>query len=142
MAILDPANSAVDRIRLNVGDTSDLPRLTDDVIEYYLSYNSNNESATTKQCAMLILAQMAHEGHDKISGLEFWGNEVYTNYKSFLKEVINGGLYNATGGIYVAGMLKEDVAENNSDDTIVQHKLPIYDYEDYDNDIRTSPVVF
>lgn len=138
MATLD-LSSATDRVRLNIGDTSDIPWLADTEIDYALSYNNNNEAAATKQCASFILARMAYNGHEKLDKLEFYGSEVFNNYLTFLKQVINNSVFNATGGIYVAGLLKDDVAANNIDPTIVQHKLPVYPYEDYNNeDERTT----
>ena len=137
MAILDPANSAVDRIRLNIGDNSDMVWLTDDEIEYSLSYNNNNESAATKQCAGFILAKMAYNGHERLDKLEFWGAEVFNQYRVYLKDVLNNATYNATGGIFVAGMDLEDTRNNKLDSTIVQHKLPVYPYDDYSDPDKT-----
>lgn len=126
------------KVRLNIGDTSDIPFLSDDEIDYSLSYNSDNVNAATKQCAGFILAKMAFQGHERLDKLEFWGDS-FERYMRFLKEIINSAVYSGTAGIYVAGMLKDDVAANNTDTTIVQHKLPVYPYEDYNNeDERTT----
>ena len=142
MATLD-LSIATDRVRLSLGDTSDLPWLSDDEIDYALSYNNNNENAATKQCAGFILARMAYNGHEKMDKLEFWGETVFSQFRTYLKDIINNPVYAATGSIYVAGMNKEDIAVNNGDSTIVQHKLPVYPYEDYNNeDIRTTPLGF
>lgn len=136
MATLD-LSSATDRVRLNIGDTSDIPWLADTEIDYALSYNNNNEAAATKQCASFILARMAYNGHEKLDKLEFFGSDVFNQYMRFLKDVLNNSVYNAMGGIFVAGMNLEDTRNNKLDTTIVQHKLPIYSYEDYTDPDKT-----
>ena len=68
-----------------------------------------------------------------------WGSEAFSNYLTYIKQVVSNPLYSGTAGIYVAGMLKDDIAANNTDATIAQHKLPVYPYEDYNNeDERTT----
>lgn len=131
MATLD-LSTAVDRIRLAIGDTADTEWLSDTEINYALSSNENNEKAAIKTSAQFILARMAYSGHERLDKLEFWGDS-FEKYMRFLKEVINNPSLNATGGVYVAGMLKDDVVANIQDTTIVQHKLPAFPYQDYDD---------
>ena len=64
MATLD-LSTAVDRVRLIIGDTSDIEWLSDTEIEYALSSNNDNENAASKRCAQFILARMAYSGHER-----------------------------------------------------------------------------
>lgn len=139
MAVLDLVGSAIDRIRLAIGDTLDIKWLTDEEIQYALDSNSSNEQAATKTAAQFILARMAYSGRERLDKLEFYGSDVFNQYMRFLKDVLNNSVYNATGGIFVAGMDLDDTRNNKLDTTIVQHKLPVYPYEDYNNeDERTT----
>lgn len=130
---------ATDRVRLNCGDTSDLPYLDTATYQYCLDSNDANENAATRMAAQLILAQLSYGSHQRLDKIEQWGSEAFENYLKYIKQVITNPMYASIAGIYVAGMLKDDVAANNTDTTIVQHKLPVYPYEDYNNeDERTT----
>lgn len=139
MATLD-LSTAVDRVRLTIGDTSDMEWLSDTEIEYALSSNNNNENAAAKQCAQFILARMAYSGHERLDKLEFWG-DAFDKYMRFLKEVINSSTMNGTAGIYVGGMDKAEFINNANDDTLVQRAVPSYFrdvYEDVYDTVRTE----
>ncbi len=132
MAVLD-LTDPVDIVRLNIGDTSDINWLSDVEIQYALDSNSGNINAATKQSATYILARLAFSGRERLDKLEFYGSEVYNNYLKFLKEIINSAVYSGTAGIYVAGLDLADVQNNINDKTIVQHKMPIYPEDSYDD---------
>lgn len=133
MATLDPANDAIDRLRLACGDITDLPYLDDVSYQYCLDTQLNNEPAATKMAAQLILAQLSYGSHNKLGAIEQWGSESFNNYLTYIRQVITNPANAALGSIYVAGLDKQDVINNLNDTTIVQHKLPVYPYEDYDN---------
>ena len=140
MATLD-LTDPVDVVRLNIGDTSDLPIIQDAEIQYALDSNNGNIIAATKQSASYVYAQLSYRGHERLDKLEFWGAEVFNNYRTFLKDIINNPIYNATGGIYCGGIDKEDFVANANDDALVQRAAPSYFrdvYEDVYDTIRTE----
>jgi hypothetical protein len=87
MAIIDPTTT-VGKLRLRVGDTSDLPILSDSVYEqtYIDSGNSLNRASAT--CAQYILALLSQNTHSKLVQIEVWGGEAFTNYLAFLTKVV------------------------------------------------------
>jgi hypothetical protein len=124
MAVLD-LTEAVDRVRLMVGDVTDLEIFPDNVYEYYLSKNNNNENIAAKEVAYAILAVLSQNTRSRLDRIEVFGNLVFEQYLTFLKEYIknpNGPL--SLGGIYVAGNEVADVVNNMNDDTMVQKRMP------------------
>lgn len=132
MATLD-LTKPEDRVRLNLGDTSDIPFLTTTEITYSLTANDGNENAATKQCAQFILAKMAYSGHEKLGSLEFWGDTVFSQYRTFLRDVVNNPVYSGTAGVYVGGMNLADVQANLQDSTLVQKRIINYPKDSYDD---------
>lgn len=114
--VLDPVNSAVDRVRLACSDTDDLPFLTNDVIQYYLTKNNSNESTATKECALVILGVLArNSGYDKINTLISEGKNAYINYKDYLLMIVKDpSMSNMVIQPYVGGISKSDMAANDA----------------------------
>lgn len=81
--IIDPSSN-LGKVRLRIADVSDLPYLSDDVIQTTLSENGNNVKLAAKICAMYILGMLSHKTHRKMAQLEVWGAEAFTAYKQFL----------------------------------------------------------
>ena len=125
MATLD-LTSAVDRVRLNVGDYQDIEIFPDNVYEYVLTKNSDNEIAATKEMACLILGALSQSSsRQRLDRIEVY-KDTFAQYSQFLKEVIK----NPTGNfscpyIYAAGVYVDDVLANQADTTVVQRRLPI-----------------
>lgn len=130
---LDPANSAISRLRLACGDITDLPYLDDTTYQYCLDTQLNNEVAATKMAAQLILAQLSYGSHQRLDKIEMWGSEAFNNYLIFIRQVITNPSLNATGGIYCGGMLLADVQANIQDTTLVQKRLINYPKDSYDD---------
>ncbi len=84
MAVLDPSTD-IGRIRLRVGDYSDLEYLPDEVYQSTLDDNAGNLVASASRIAMYILGILSHQTHRKMGlQLEVWGAEAFKNYKEFL----------------------------------------------------------
>jgi len=132
MATLD-LNTPEDRVRLNLGDTSDIPFLATAEITYSLTVNNGNENAATKQCAQFILAKMAYNGHEKLGQLEFWGETVFNQFRTYLRDIVNNPIYSGIAGIYVGGMELADVQANLQDSTLVQKRIINYPKDSYDD---------
>jgi hypothetical protein len=81
--VIDPSTN-LGKVRLRIADVSDLPYLSDDVIQTTLNDNGDNLHTTAKTCAMYILGMLAHKTHRKLAQLEVWGSEAFAAYKDFL----------------------------------------------------------
>lgn len=125
MGTLD-LTSAVDRVRLAVGDYQDLEIFPDNVYEYVLDKHEQNETASIKEMATLILGALSQSSsRSRLDRIEVYTG-TFEQYFKFLKEVIknpNGAYSNA--GIYAAGIYVQDVLDNQADTEIVQRRLPI-----------------
>lgn len=125
MGTLD-LTSAVDRVRLAVGDYQDLEIFPDSVYEYVLDKNADNEVASIKEMASLILGALSQSSSRcRLDRIEIYSG-TFEQYFKFLKEVIKNptGAY-SSAGIYAAGIYIEDVLDNQADQDVVQRRLPI-----------------
>ena len=125
MAALD-LSLAVDRVRLAIADWNDPEILDDDVIEYVLTKNYNNESASIRECAMYILGMLAHDTHQRVDRIEFWGNERFTQYLTYLQKTINNPAFYQIAGVYAGGIDEADVAANVVDTNTIVKEIPSY----------------
>ena len=91
MTVIDPSTPA-GKLRLKVGDISDLPILPESVYTQTLIDTNNNIIAASVTVAGYILAILSQKTHKKLSFVEVWGSEAYNNYLSFLKTVIQNPL--------------------------------------------------
>lgn len=82
-------SSDVGRVRLRIGDVSDLPFLSDAVIIDAIQENDNSLPRASQLCAQYILAQLAFKSHKKMVQLEVWGAEAFENYRKFLIDTVS-----------------------------------------------------
>lgn len=87
MPVIDPS-TALGKVRLRVGDWSDLPILPDTVINSALTDCNNNVPRAAKLCAQYILATLTAKTHRKLTSIETWSNEHFNNYVEFLKTTV------------------------------------------------------
>lgn len=85
--ILDPTSN-IGKVRLRVGDYSDLPYFPDDVYLSVIQDNNGNLPKAATTMATYILAMLTHETHQKLAQIEVWGAEAFQNYMAFVKGVI------------------------------------------------------
>jgi len=113
--VLDPQNSAIDRVRLRISDIEDVPFLTDEVIQYYLTKNVENEALASKECATVILGILARNAtYNKIDSYIVDGAKAYTSYRDYLLLLIkNPAISDATITVYAGGISKSDMQANN-----------------------------
>ena len=85
--VIDPTTN-IGKLRLRVGDHSDLPFLPDEV--YYSTLLDCNENIprATVIVAQYILAILTHKTHRKLNQLEVWNNEQFAQYTQFIKLTI------------------------------------------------------
>ena len=85
--VIDPTTS-IGKLRLRVGDHSDLPFLPDEVYYSTLSDCNENIPRATSIIAQYILAILSQKTHRKLNQLEIWGNETFQQYIQFIKTTI------------------------------------------------------
>ena len=85
--VIDPSTN-LGKLRLRVGDHSDLPFLPDEV--YYSTLTDCNENVprATTIIAQYILAILSQKTHRKLNQLEIWGNERFNQYLGFIRMTI------------------------------------------------------
>lgn len=112
----DPANNAIDRIRLIVGDTMlEIEYLTDETYQYLLDKYSNNETSAALEAARYILGSLARFSRQRTGDIEVYGAEMFKNYKDFLVELIrNPQLLLSRAEAYAGGISKSDMAAHDS----------------------------
>ena len=104
---LDPT-TPVGKIRLRIGDFSDLPLLPDSVIDSALVDCDNNVPRASALCAQYILAILSAKTHRKLAQIETWSNEHFNNYVKYLQlTVLNPNLMTVSPVPY-SGMVQED----------------------------------
>lgn len=121
MAVLDPINSPIDRVRLAVTDIGDIPFLSDDIYQYALDKHNQSEWAATKECAYLILGILAKSSnYSRVDVIISDSRGTYKQYADFLTRLIRdprtsqsvAGGY--AGGISITDMIANDnTADNN-----------------------------
>lgn len=85
--IFDPS-TPVGKIRLRIGDWSDLPFLPDAVLESALTDCSENVPRAAALCAQYVLGMLTAKTHRKLANIEVWSNEQFSNYVQFIKLTI------------------------------------------------------
>jgi hypothetical protein len=87
MALLDPT-TPVGKMRLRVGDFSDLPLMPDSVYISALQDTNNNLPKASVLVAQYILAMLTSQTHQKLAQIEVFGSEWFNNYLAFVKATI------------------------------------------------------
>lgn len=82
-------SSDVGRVKLRIGDVSDLPFLPDSVVYNEITAAGGNLPKAAQICAQYILAQLAFKTHKKMVQLEVFGAEAFENYRIFLIDTIS-----------------------------------------------------
>ncbi len=73
------------KLRMRLGDTSDLPFLPGSVYSAVYAEHGGNLFASVKELGLMILAQLSFKTHRKMGlQLEVWGKEAYDSYSQFL----------------------------------------------------------
>lgn len=96
--IIDPSTN-IGKLRLKIGDVSDLTLLPDSVLTQVLLDNNNNVTRSAQVCAGYIAAILSQRSHEKLSFIEVWGGEAYKNYMDYIKNVISNPSMSGTSPI-------------------------------------------
>ena len=80
--------SDISKLRLRVGDFSDLPVLPDEAYQSAISDCQGYLPRAATLLAQYILASLTQKTHKKMMQLEIWGAEGFQNYLEFIKLTI------------------------------------------------------
>lgn len=107
---------AVDRVRLTVGDTTELPIFPDALYQQVLDKNSGDEKATSLEMAQYIFGYISQHGFREQSGTyQVYGREWLQSYMDFLKTfLLSAGNANVLGAkTYAGGISISDMDAND-----------------------------
>lgn len=88
MTILDPS-SPIGKMRLRVGDYSDMPLMPDEVYASALTDCNNHLPRASVLVAQYILASLTGQTRQSLAQVEVFGNEWFANYMAFVKLTIS-----------------------------------------------------
>lgn len=123
----NPATSALDRVRLVVGDCfDDMEYLQDDVYDFLLDKHADSEAKASLEAARYILALLTRNARERAGEIEVYGREFFQNYKEFLVLILSdsnfvSSTYNAIP--YAGGISKSDMYTNDLNPDTVRHKV-------------------
>lgn len=107
MALLDPTQP-IGKMRLRVGDFSDLPLMPDSVYLSALADCNNNVPKASVLVAQYILAMLTGQTHQKLAQIEVFGAEWFQNYLTFVKAtILNPNFMDISPMPYVAQIKNE-----------------------------------
>lgn len=107
MTTIDPTSS-IGKLRLRLGDYSDLPIFEDVVYQSVLDDNAGSVTASTLTMANYILAALTSKTHQKMYQVEYWDNEQFQNYLAFLKLTILNPTFSGIAPIPYGGGTDRD----------------------------------
>lgn len=111
MTTIDPT-TPLGKVRLRIGDWSDIPILPDSVINASLTDCQNSIPRTSQLCAQYILATLTAKTHKKLAQLEAWSGEQFNNYLAFLKLIVLNPHVSATAPVpYVNDLTEHPIQE-------------------------------
>lgn len=119
----DPANSAIDRVRLIVGDIwDDMEMLSDADYQYFLDKYNGKENRAALDAARAILFKLARLTRERTGDIEVYGSEWFKNYRNALQDIVkNPELSLSVAMPYAGGISKADMANNDSNtDNVVR----------------------
>ena len=107
MAILDPT-SPIGKMRLRVGDFSDMPLMPDAVYLSALKDCNDSVPKASVLVATYILAMLTSQTHQKLAQIEVFGAEWFDNYLRFVKAtILNPNFMDISPMPYVAQIKNE-----------------------------------
>lgn len=121
-----PSTSAIDRLRLNVGDIYPVEILGDDVYSYYLTRNEQNERRATRELFTVLLFALSRYTRERAGDIEVYGSEYFRNYYDAVKLAItNPSIDSITAIPFAGGISRSDMATRANDADAVQKQFYI-----------------
>ena len=113
---LDLSNSAIDRVRLRLGDTTCPYILDDQTIDYYITKNSNNENRTYRELLTVVLFSLSRLTRERAGDVEVYGSEYFRQYYDAVKLALSNPELNYIVAMpYAGGISRNDMATNQQD---------------------------
>ena len=113
---LDLTNSAIDRVRLRLGDTTCPYILDDQTIDYYITKNSNNENRTYRELLTVVLFSLSRLTRERAGDVEVYGSEYFRQYYDAVKLALSNPELNYIVAVpYASGISRNDMATNQQD---------------------------
>ena len=113
---LDLTNSAVDRVRLRLGDFHCPYILDDQTIDYYITKNANNENQAYKELLTVMLFSLSRLTRERAGDLEIYGSEYFRQYFDSVNLALsNPDLNYIVAMPYAGGISRSDMLTNQQD---------------------------
>ena len=113
---LDLSNSAIDRVRLRLGDTTCPYILDDQTIDYYITKNSNNENQAYKELLTVMLFSLSRLTRERAGDVEVYGSEYFRQYYDAVKLALSNPELNYIVAMpYSGGISRSDMLTNQQD---------------------------
>jgi len=113
---LDLSNSAIDRVRLRLGDVNCPYILDDQSIEYYITKNNGNENRAYKELLTVVLFSLSRYTRERAGEVEVYGNEYFRQYYDAVKLALSNPDLNYIVAVpYAGGISRHDMAANQQD---------------------------
>lgn len=111
----NPADSALDRIRLTVGDTLPQPILDDDTYQWLLEKYEDNETRAATDAAQMILFNLTRYARERTGDIEVYGAEYFNNYRRALEDWLRNPNLSAIIAVpYAGGISVSDMEANRN----------------------------
>lgn len=121
-------NTPEGQLRLETGDVSDIPVMSDAEYTYILSQHDNIVKDSVLDALYAILARLSYKTDQRLDRIQFWGSQSYEQYKSFvegkIKQIQGIGIVANNFNIYAGGISKTDAAAYKADADLIQWQNP------------------
>lgn len=112
----NPAGSATDRVRLNVGDIwPDMELLHDEDYQYFLDKYNGNENRATLDAARTLLFTLSRFTRERTGDIEVYGGDIFSNFYRALELMLKDP--NAAISLampYAGGISRQDMHDNRT----------------------------
>ena len=113
---LDLSNSAIDRVRLRLGDTTCPYILDDQTIDYYITKNANNENQAYKELLTVMLFSLSRLTRERVGDIEVYGSEYFRQYYDAVKLALsNPEVKYIVAMPFAGGISRSDMLTNQQD---------------------------
>ena len=121
-------NSAVGQLRLETGDISDIPVLSDAEYTYILSQHNDVVKDSVIDALYAVLARLSYNTDQRLDRIQFWGSQSFEQYKTFVQDKIKNltgvGILANKISVYAGGISKTDAEKYSTDDDLIQFSNP------------------
>ena len=121
-------NSAVGQLRLETGDVSDIPVLSDAEYTYILSQHNDVVKDSVIDALYAVLARLSYNTDQRLDRIQFWGSQSFEQYKTFVQDKIKNltgvGILANKISVYAGGISKTDAEKYSTDDDLIQFSNP------------------